>query len=259
MALLDDYLPLKSYQGKEPYKKDPRFSLFKDTKTQKYYFAYLDYQGGVLFRSEGYNNEKSCANGIKSVLKNIEIENRFFIIKINKKYIVVLKAGNNQEIARSVDFTNESSAQAFVNQFFVENKPQEKSEGFLNSLDAYLPIENYLNKDRIYDSYGITGFVKFLGLNNKFYFGVYNPDASLYLRSAGYLTEDDRDNAFDLMESTILLEENYKIELFEGSYYAVLFEEEEILAISAPFASFIAAFVTTPGGRPKDHVVGTMF
>ena len=131
------------------------------------------------------------------------------------------------------------------------------SDKFLSSLDAYEFVDFYLNKSRIIDAYGITGFTKFE--DGKHYFAVYNPDGSLYLRSIGFESSDERDNAFDLMESAILLEENYKVELIENAYYAILFEENELLAISRPFASFIDAFVITPGGRPRDHVMGTMF
>jgi hypothetical protein len=60
------------------------------------------------------------------------------------------------------------------------------------------------------------------------------------------------------MESIILLEENYKIENLDGKYYAVLFEESEIVAVSPDFNSFIDAFITTPGGRPQE-TIGTMF
>lgn len=132
-----------------------------------------------------------------------------------------------------------------------------KFEKLLTSLDRYEFVDFYLNKSRIIDAYGITGFTKFE--NEKHYFAVYNPDGSLYLRSEGFVSSDDRDNAFDLMESAILLEENYKVELIDNAYYAILFEENELLAISRPFGSFIDAFVITPGGRPRDHVMGTMF
>jgi uncharacterized protein YegP (UPF0339 family) len=132
-----------------------------------------------------------------------------------------------------------------------------KTNTFLNTLLGYEFVDFYLNKSRIIDAYGITGFAKFE--DGKHYFAVYNPDGSIYLRSIGFDSIEERDNAFDLMESAILLEENYKIEFVDNAYYAVLFEENELLAISSPFASFIDAFVITPGGRPRDHVVGTMF
>lgn len=261
MALNDDYLSCKSYAGHDADPKNPGFSLFQDKKSNKYYFAYVDSDNNVLLTSEGYVDLKSRKNGIASVLKNLNIEGRLSIQNDKKKYFVVLKAGNNKEIARSCEFNSQPNAIEILEKLSNnDSKPASKEDGntTLSYLDGFLAVEDYLDKARIWDSYGITGFVKFQAEDGKHYFGVYNPDATLYLRSQGFGTEDERDNAFDLMESTILLEENYKIDNNEGLYYAVLFEENETLAISPGFSSFIEAFVTTPGGRPKE-IVGTIY
>jgi uncharacterized protein YegP (UPF0339 family) len=277
MAIYDDYLPCKSYSGFELDPKFPGFSTFKDEKTSKFYFALLDTTGTVLLRSEGYKDAKSRKNGIESVIKNLPIDGRLSLIKDKSKYFLVLKAGNNQEIARSCDYAKKADAENMLSVLTeksdtkidkVEPTVSKKTKAKAGNnkakvetnvlIDQYLSVPQYLNKERIWDSYGITGFVKFRAENGLYYFGVYNPDATLYLRSIGYKFEEDRDNAFDLMESTILLEENYRIENINGKYYAVLFEETEILAISPEFDTFIDAFVTTPGGRPKEYI-GTMY
>ncbi|HLO45644.1 MAG TPA: YegP family protein [Leadbetterella sp.] len=263
MAVNDDYLPCKSYAGQEADPKNEGFTAFQDKKTKKYYFALVDNEGSVLLKSEGYVDLKSRKNGIASVIKNKSIDGRLSVEKDKKKFFVVLKAGNNKEIARSCDYSSELEAKNAIEKIASKESVAEVasagvSTNMLASLDGFLNVGDYLDKARIWDSYGITGFVKFQGEDDKYYFGVYNPDATLYLRSQGFNTEDERDNAFDLMESTILLEENYKIENLGGKYYAVLFEESEILAISPDFNSFIEAFVTTPGGRPKE-TIGTMF
>ena len=44
----------------------------------------------------------------------------------------------------------------------------------------------------------------------------------------------------------------------EEAVTSSLFEENDIVAISPDFSSFIEAFVTTPGGRPRE-IQGTMF
>ncbi len=263
MAVNDDYLPCKSYTGQEADPKNEGFTVFQDKKTKKYYFALIDNEGSVLLKSEGYVDLKSRKNGIASVIKNKNIDGRLSVEKDKKKFFVALKAGNNKEIARSCDFSSELEAKNAIEKLVSKESASEASTiasptNILGSLDGYLNVGDYLDKARIWDSYGITGFVKFQGEDDKYFFGVYNPDASLYLRSTGFATEDDRDNAFDLMESTILLEENYKIESLGGKYYAVLFEENEILAISPDFSSFIEAFITTPGGRPKE-TIGTIY
>jgi uncharacterized protein YegP (UPF0339 family) len=263
MAVNDDYLPCKSYAGQEADPKNEGFTVFQDKKTKKYYFALVDNQDSVLLRSEGYVDIKSRKNGITSVKKNLNVDGRLSVEKDKKKFFVVLKAGNNKEIARSCDYASELEAKNAIEKIAHKETVAEAANimtlaKILSNLDGFLEVGDYLDKARIWDSYGITGFVKFQGEDNKYYFGVYNPDATLYLRSQGYATEDDRDYGFDLMESTILLEENYKIENLGGKYYAVLFEESEILAISPDFSSFIEAFVATPGGRPKE-TVGTIY
>jgi uncharacterized protein YegP (UPF0339 family) len=255
---------------------------FQDKKTLKYYFALVDSKGDVLLKSEGYKDAKSRKNGIESVNKNLPIAGRLSVEKEKSKYVIILKAGNNKEIARSCDFKSQTEANTVLSGMAgekteaVATKTETKTttpkatkakkepeivvteDSILKSLDNFLEESFYLEKERIWDSYGITGFVKFRNENGKHYFGVYNPDATLYLRSEGFSSEDERDNAFDLMESAILLEENYKVENLNGKFYAVLFEEHEVLAISPSFDSFIEAFVTTPGGRPKEYV-GTMY
>jgi len=263
MAIQDDYLPCKSYQGHDI--SEERISKFLNEKSKKHYFAFLDETGSVTLRSEGYTTEKSRDKGLESVLKNISDSKKVEIVKEGKRYFIIVKAGNNKEIARSCDYSSQKAvdealqALTKVSPATAEEKTSNFVEGqMLLSLEGYLPVDMYLDRERVYDTYGITGFVKFRTNDRKYYFGVLNPDATLYLRSKAYDSEDDRDDAFDVMESSILLEENYKIENLNGDYYAVLFEDDEVLAISDKFETFIEAFVTTPGGRPKEYI-GTMY
>lgn len=281
MALNDDYLSCKSYEGHEADPKNEGFTLFQDKKTEKFFFSYLGSTGQVLLRSEGYNDASTRNKGVASIKKNIGTADRLSVIEENGKFFIILKAGNNKEIGRSCDFKTKAAAEKALTTFGSSSekpkpvskktatKPEKKatvkveatvvvSDNIINSLANFLEVSAYLDKPRIWDSYGITGYVKFQAENGKHYFGVYNPNATLYLRSEGFTTEEERDAAFDLMDSIILLEENYKIENLNGRYYAVLFEENDIVAISPDFSSFIEAFVTTPGGRPRE-IQGTMF
>ncbi len=281
MAINDDYLNCRSYEGHGADPKNEGFTLFQDKKTGKYYFSYQGAAGAVLLRSEGYADAASRTKGITAVKKNVGSADKFAVTEEGGKFYIILKAANNREIGRSCDFKTKAAAEKGLARFAVteEKKPAAKVKAatvkaekpapkakkaqpietsVLSSLQNFLEVHEYLDRPRIWDSYGITGYVKFQGNNGKHYFGVYNPDATLYLRSEGFDTEEERDSAFDLMDSIILLEENYKIENLNGRYYAVLFEENDIVAISPDFSSFIEAFVTTPGGRPRE-VQGTMF
>lgn len=337
MALSDDYLNCKLYEGHEIDPENKEFTIFEDEKTGKFYFAYLSKSGKVLLRSEGYEALASREKGINSIIRNREIFTRYRIVEEGGKFYIVLRAGNNKEVGRSCDFKTRAAAIKGFEEFGVEGSfneekkvakkqatakkvakpaakkvtakkvtkpaakkvtttskaaetapqvetvkkeaapkakttgtlieksvaPVEKTnpitkEAIIEDLDGFLYVNEYLDRPRIWDSYGITGYVKFQGKDEKHYFGVYNPDATLYLRSVGYDTAEDRDDAFELMDSIILLEEHYKIQNFDGYYFAVLYDENEVVAISPAFSSFIDAFVTTPGGRPRE-VVGTMF
>ncbi len=262
MAINDDYLPCSSYLGKAISETNPKITIFQDEKTTKFYFGLLAFDSSILLKSEGYTTAKARENGLNSVLKNIENESLIEIVTKGKTYIVVLKAKNRKEIAQSCGFASKKMAQIAKDELLVFNNLEVEGNEITSSIEPveleiklgeYLAPYEYLNKERLWDTYGVTGFTKFQYENGYFYFAVYNHDGSLYLGSKGYATEIERDLAFDLMESSILLEENYKVENIEGKYYNVLFEEEETLAVSESYDTFISAFIHTPAGRPQEN------
>jgi len=106
---LDEYLDCKEYKGHPRSEQHPDFSTFE--KDGEFYFAMLDEKDGVALRSEGYSSANGRDNGIESVTKNREIEERFKVIKIRGKYYLSLIAGNSQEIARSCPFASGGSAE----------------------------------------------------------------------------------------------------------------------------------------------------
>ena len=106
---LDEYLDCKDYKGHPRSEQHPDFSTFE--KDGEFYFAMLDEKDNVALRSEGYSSAKGRDNGIESVTKNREIEDRFKVIKIRGKYYLSLIAGNSQEIARSCPFASGGSAE----------------------------------------------------------------------------------------------------------------------------------------------------
>ncbi len=290
----NDYLKCNAYQPKGVVADENGFIKFFDKKTEKHYFSKLDSAGEVLLISEGYPEKKSMDNGIKSVLKNFELPQRWKLENLGKEWVIILKAGNNQEIARTCSFKTKAEAENLLTILSGSTEESEVSkktaakksstpansiekvssaaldnsndnddlddeEGISDEefLNAFLPDNAYTGRNQLYDDYGITGFVKFHHPNNLFYYGIYNPDGTLYLKSPGFDTELDRDEAFDYMESVITLEENYRVELFADQYYAVLTDYEEgVLAISQAFEKFIDAYSITPGGRPQEITDG---
>ncbi len=108
----DDYLACREYRNRKRSDKYSDFSLFE--KKDLFYFAMLDKDGDAKLRSEGYKSDKGRENGIRSVIKNRDIEGRYSIEEKRGKYFVVLKAGNNQEIGRSCPYDDRAAAMAFI-------------------------------------------------------------------------------------------------------------------------------------------------
>ena len=71
-------------------------------KDGKHYFRLKAGNGEIIFSSQGYAARKSCLNGIESVRKNSQDQDRFEVrtAKDGRTYFV-LKATNGQEIGRS--------------------------------------------------------------------------------------------------------------------------------------------------------------
>jgi outer membrane protein OmpA-like peptidoglycan-associated protein/uncharacterized protein YegP (UPF0339 family) len=104
----DDYMICREYVGHEGVGEN---GLVKFTHSNgKHYFAWYNEDGDVLMRSEAYPTTAARDNGFASVEKNRDIEARYSITERMGRYFVILKAGNNQEIARSCPFSSEAAA-----------------------------------------------------------------------------------------------------------------------------------------------------
>ncbi len=107
----DDYLAHSRYQGHDKSSDHDDFSIFEHE--GEHYFAMLDKDGKVAMRSEGYSSDKSRDNGIQSVIKNRDNNDRWSVLEKMGKWFLSLKAGNHQEIALSGAFAAESEAKAY--------------------------------------------------------------------------------------------------------------------------------------------------
>lgn len=95
--VIDDYLPCDEYAGERGFHK------FYREDRKEYYFSYINDDDEVVLRSEGYTTAAARDNGIESVKKNAPIEKRWLkeTAMDGKYHYFALRAGNNQEIARS--------------------------------------------------------------------------------------------------------------------------------------------------------------
>jgi uncharacterized protein YegP (UPF0339 family) len=104
----DDYLICREYAGQGAADEN---GIVKFSHTNgKHYFAWVDNNGGVIMRSEGYPTTGARDNGANSVIKNRDNEDRYVTFERMGRYFVTLKAGNHQEIARSCPYDSEASA-----------------------------------------------------------------------------------------------------------------------------------------------------
>ena len=190
----DDYLACKMYDGHERSEKYPDFSTFEQD--GEYFFAMLDADGDVKLRSERYQSAKGRDNGIKSVLKNREIEKRWSIEEKMGYYFSVLKAGNNQEIGRSCPYKEKPAmgmwwlaapamAMAAATIPPVVDVPVEKEKE-----DDYLACKEYENR-KVNDKENNVALFKHK--NGQFYFALYDKDGKVRLRSEGFKSAKKRD------------------------------------------------------------------
>jgi len=108
----DDYLAMSKYEGHPKSKDNADFSTF--TFEDQHYFAWHDKKGAVAMRSEGYSSEKSRDNGIESLKKNKGLEERWSVVEKMNHFFLSLKAGNNQEIAKSGSFKTDAEAKSYL-------------------------------------------------------------------------------------------------------------------------------------------------
>ena len=85
------------------------FEIYQSEKSKEYYFRLKAKNGQVILRSEGYTTKASCENGVASVKKNAETENRYERLESkNGKAYFNLKAGNGQVIGTSEMYESNS-------------------------------------------------------------------------------------------------------------------------------------------------------
>jgi outer membrane protein OmpA-like peptidoglycan-associated protein/uncharacterized protein YegP (UPF0339 family) len=106
----DDYLECGEYRGHAPAGEEYPGLVAFTYRNGKHYFAWYDEKGEVLMRSEGYPTVTARAAGMASVVKNRDLEERYSVEQARGFYVVVLKAANRQEIARSCPLPSEAAA-----------------------------------------------------------------------------------------------------------------------------------------------------
>ena len=208
----DEYLSLSKYEGRPTSDEHKGFSSFEHE--GEHYFAMLSKSGAVQMRSEGYSSSKSRDNGIASVKKNRGLKERWSVNEEQGKYVIALKAGNHQEIARSGAFKNKAEAEAALAAYLGNGTPwgagaavaaagiaagggSDKGKGANKNVlteedkeDDYLPTKEYeghpINDKK-------NNIAHFKHENGQYYFALYNKEGKVKLRSEGFETAKNRD------------------------------------------------------------------
>ncbi len=241
---LDDYLDCHLYKGHERTEHTPDFSTFE--KDGEHYFAMLDKDDEVFFRSEGYTTEKARNNGILSVIKNREIEKRYHVIEDEGKHYLTLKAGNHQEIARSCSYGSAAAATAAMFYWKEKNKAA--------SIDEYLHCDEYKNHVRSDIHSDFSTFEK----DGEHYFAMLDRDGGVILRSEGYTTTKARDNGIQSVLKNREVEGRYSVLQDRHHYFAILKAgNHQEIGRSCPYLDEAAALASMTAWHPYEATAPT--
>jgi outer membrane protein OmpA-like peptidoglycan-associated protein/uncharacterized protein YegP (UPF0339 family) len=222
----DDYLACKEYETAAIGQSDlVKFSH----ENGLHYFAWVSNEGKVYMRSEGYPTTAARDNGLASVEKNRDLNERYSTVEKMGRYFVILKAGNHQEIARSCPYDSEAAALAFYPNARVHSSKSHVVEAAVVSAiaataiapepepvveaiapepvveavapvvevvkpvdieDDYLPCKDYQDRN-ISDK--VNNVAMFKHDNGLYYFAIYDNDGAVRMRSEGFTTAQNRD------------------------------------------------------------------
>jgi outer membrane protein OmpA-like peptidoglycan-associated protein/uncharacterized protein YegP (UPF0339 family) len=242
----DDYLSCKEYESGANGNTDlVKFSH----ENGLHYFAWISDTGKVYMRSEGYPTTAARDNGIASVEKNRDLDERYSTVEKMGRYFVILKAGNHQEIARSCPYESAAAAAAFypsarhaapeapVVEAIVAPEPVvevveapvveaiapvvvappvvEAAPVVVDIEDDYLSCKEYEGKT-VNDK--VNNVALFKHENGLFYFAIYGEKGEVRLRSEGFTTAENRDSELSGALKNLSNPDAYTT-LRKGEYY----------------------------------------
>ncbi len=216
-AIVEDYLSCASYEGHAASERYAGFTTFTNAENGQHYFALVDGAGNVMLRSEGYTTEASRNNGIESVTKNRDNEERYSVAQDENdgQWYIILKAGNHQEIARSCGFESEEGARAILARSFAPPAPAA-------IVEDYLPCESYVGQAASEKYPGFTTFTS--AEDGQHYFAMVDSKGAVVLRSEAYKSEAARNNGIESVQRNREIEERYSVAQDEtdGEWYISL-------------------------------------
>ena len=198
----------------------PGFELFQHD-DDEFYFHFNDDNGNALLYSRGFPTASKRDRRIESVIQNASIPKRYDILEQDGQYVVILKARNSQEIARSRLFPSRNAAEQVVTlfqeripplapQYVKKRRARAQSAGNVYLLSQPSPTSN-------------PGFDSFRNTENKqHYFHFNGEDGRPLLFSQGYSSTKSRDNGISSVIKNGVLPERYEGKEENGQYYFIL-------------------------------------
>ncbi len=214
MAEFDNYLPCEQYSAAPDSDRSPGFKTWLEESSNSWYFAVVTNRKRVVLRSEAYASEAARDNGIDSVNRNRDIEERYSVVESDGKWYVILKAGNHQEIARSCPHDSEAAARADI-AMCASN-----AVDTMGIVEDYLPCESYGGHAASEKYPGFSTFTH----DGQHYFAMTDGAGNVMLRSEAYTTPASRDNGIESVNRNRDEKERFSIVQNEedGQYYIVL-------------------------------------
>jgi len=191
--------------------------LRKFIRGESFYFQMIDNDGNVLLNSQAYSSKSDRDNGVDSVKKNLRDKDRYADITEDGQSYFILKAGNNQEIARSRAFNDADELQKVKRSLYEKNQEgsSQKSDispqpdggeayGTDGNSDDYKPLGFYQN-NRSGNAHGFDSF----NAEGESYFA-YCLDNQVYLISEGYKSDSSRDNGVNSVTKNMTNPDRYQ-------------------------------------------------
>ena len=270
----DDYLACKEYEGHSDVGIDGYPGLVKFTHANgQHYFAWYDDDNALLMRSEGYPTTAARDNGMASVSKNRDLEERYAVLEKFSRYFTILKAGNHQEIARSCPYDTEGGAMALYPSARAK-VAAEKAAALAATAEKAAALaataataaaatlvayperreDNYLHC-RDYENHGsadANGFTKWQYKQGEHYFTWLTEGGAVKMRSEGYPTTAARNNGVDSVIRNRDNKDRYDIIEKSGKQFVILKAgNHQEIARSCPKDNLAAVYALFPLLNPN--------
>ena len=233
-----------------------RVRLYKKTKDNLSYFQFIADDDQVVLNSQGYTGKDDRNNGVRSVVANAGSPERYERQSADGKHFFILKAGNGQEIARSVEYENETNMEAAIVACIGEIPGiaggSDKSAKTTAPADAAKEAENpYAGEADGDDNYKPLAFYqeRISGVENgfdtfaaddgsNFYFTL-NRGGSIVLLSESYTSQSGRNNGIDSVTRNLPIPERYQRMVHPNGkfYFNLLAGNNQEIATSVWFDS----------------------